>query len=89
MTDIDAEFLSHLPPGEIERVVFFKRDEVTADLICCDVKVAGKTWMFHEALSGWDLLLGHLSNLPGFRFYAVAAIADPPFERSEVVAYQR
>lgn len=89
MTDIDAELLFHLPLGEIERVVFYKRDEVTADLICCDVKVAGKTWMFHEALPGWNLLLGHLSALPGFRSDAVAAIAHPPFEKSQAVAYAR
>lgn len=89
MTDIDAEFLFRLPLGEIERVVFYKRDEITADLICCDVKVSGQTWIFHEALPGWDFLLGHLSALPGFRSDAIAEIVDPPFERSEAVAYQR
>jgi hypothetical protein len=40
-------------------------------------------------LPGWDLLLGHLGALPGFRSDAIAAIAHPPFEKSQAVAYAR
>ena len=68
---------------------FFKRDEVTTDLICCDVKIAGKTWTFHEALAGWDLLIAHLCGLPGFRPDALATISQPPFATSEAVAFHR
>jgi hypothetical protein len=87
MTDIDAELFFRLPLGEIESVVFYKRDEVTTDLVCCDVKVAGKTWMFHEEQRGWHLLMHHLHGLPGFRSDALTAISQPPFETSEIVAF--
>ena len=89
MADIDAGLLYHPPLAEIEKVMFYKRDEVTSDLICCDVKIAGKTWMFHEALGGWDLLIAHLSGLPGFRSDALATISQPPFAASETVAFRR
>ncbi|WP_447763795.1 hypothetical protein [Sphingopyxis panaciterrae] len=89
MADIDAGLLYHLPRGDIETVVFYKRDEVTSDLICCDVKIAGKTWMFHEALAGWDLLIAHLSGLPGFRSDALAAMMQPAFAACEMIAFRR
>lgn len=89
MADIDAGLLYHLPLGDIETVVFYKRDEVTSELICCDVKIAGKTWMFHEALAGWDLLLNHLSGLPGFRSDALAATTQRDFDAGIVVAFRR
>jgi hypothetical protein len=89
MARIDAELLTRLPLSEIERVVFYKRDELTTDLVCCDVRVAGKVWTFHEALAGWDLLIEHLNGLRGFQPASLAAMAQPPFELSETVAFCR
>lgn len=89
MADIDAGLLYHLPLGDIETVVFYKRDEVTSELICCDVKIAGKTWMFHEALAGWDLLIAHLSGLPGFRSDALAAMMQPAFAACAMIDLRR
>jgi hypothetical protein len=60
MTKIDAGTLEQLPLAGIDRVMFYKRDEITTDLICCDVAVDGTVWTFHEELGGWDLLLQHL-----------------------------
>ena len=39
MAAIDAELLARLPLTQIDKVTFYKRDEVTTDLICCDVAV--------------------------------------------------
>jgi hypothetical protein len=33
----------------------------------CDVQIAGDTWFFHEEMEGWDALVEHLEQLPGFR----------------------
>ena len=73
----------------IDRVTFFKRDEITTDLICCDIEVGGQTWFFHEEAAGWDELTRQLETLPGFRGDWFAAVSMPPFSTSETVAYTR
>ena len=62
MTCIDAGLLSRLPITDVQKVTFYKRDELTTDLVCCDVRVAGKVWTFDEALVGWELLIEHLTR---------------------------
>ena len=84
---IDADVLSKLPLPGIDRVTFYKRDEITADLICCDVEIAGKTWTFHEELKGWQTLVQHLEGLPGFQADWFAAVSQPPFSTSETIAF--
>jgi hypothetical protein len=83
------DYRERLPLERIDRVTFFKRDELTTDLICCDVAAADQTWFFHEDLSGRDALLRHLEQLPGFRADWYAAVAQPPFAACETVAYER
>ena len=78
-----------LPLAGIERVTFYKRDEVTTDLICCDVEFAGKVFTFHEELEGWAALLQHLEELPDFQKGWFAAVSQPPFGTSETVAFTR
>lgn len=83
------DYSEKLPLERIDRVTFFKRDEITTDLICCEVAAAGETWFFHEELPPWDALLRHLEQLPGFRADWYAAVAQPPFAPCETVAYER
>ena len=89
MTEINAEVLEQLPLADIDRVTFYKRDEITTDLICCDVAMSGGVRTFHEELGGWELLLQHLYRLPGFRTDWYAEVSQPPFEASETVAFSR
>lgn len=70
-------------------MVFYKRDEVTADLICCDVEAHGQVWTFHEEASVWKDLIEHLSALPNFRADWYEAVAIPPFATSKTVAFDR
>lgn len=90
MTDeaITPELLKQLPLEEIRKVAFFKRDEITSDLICCEVNVAGRPWLFHEELKGWTRLIEHLEQLPGFSRKWFANVAQPPFLASTFVAYR-
>jgi hypothetical protein len=81
--------LDQLPIEQIEAVTFYKRDELTTDLICCDVQIAGKSWFFHEEVKGWDLLIKHLAQLPGFPSDWYAAVVHPPFAQSRTVAFKR
>lgn len=86
---IDQGTIDQLPLECIDRVAFYKRDELTTDLICCDVEIGGQARWFHEEQQGWDLLLRHLEQLPGFRIDWLAKVFQPPFERCETVAYIR
>ena len=81
--------LDQLPLAAVERVTFYKRDELTTDLICCEVRVASHDWFFHEEAAGWQLLLDHLAALPGFDADWFSSVSQPPFERSETIAFQR
>jgi hypothetical protein len=81
--------LDPLPLEQIESVTFHKRDEVTTDLICCEVEVAGTIWFFQEEMEGWALLIKHLEQLPGFRSDWHAAVVQPPFSESRTVAFRR
>jgi hypothetical protein len=60
MTKIDTDVLGQLPLADIDKVTFYKRDEVTADLVCCDVVTAGKVRTFHGG-AGW---LGRIASVP-------------------------
>ena len=87
--DLVADLVAQLPLAQVTTVTFFKRDEITSDLICCEVVVADKTWTFHEEADGWGLLIDHLQNLPGFRGDWFEAVSQPPFATSETVAFSR
>lgn len=89
MLRIDENVIAQLPLTDVSKVTFYKRDEVTTDLICCDVVVAGKVWSFHEEQAGWDLLLDHLQALPSFRVDWFTTVSQPPFATSETVAFSR
>ncbi len=73
---------------QVESVTFYKRDALTTDLICCEVQVAGETWFFHEEMKGWNLLMKHLEQLPGFRSDWYALVAQPPFSENRTVAFR-
>ena len=85
----DAELSANYPLGDVERVIFFKRDELTTDLICCEVTIAGKNWAFHEEQDIWPHLLKHVEQLPGFKTEWFASVVQPPFGRNEFVAFSR
>ncbi len=86
---ITPAVLRELPLEKIDLVVFYKRDEITTDLICCDVEVAGQVRTFHEEAAGWTDLIAHLSALPGFRADWFEAVVHPPFATSKTVAFDR
>lgn len=44
-------------------MTFFKRDELTTDLICCDIEGRERGWFFHEEAEGWGNLLRHASDV--------------------------
>jgi len=89
MTSIDAAVLAQLPLADVCKVTFYKRDQITTDLICCDVVLADKVWTFHEELVGWGALIEHLQKLPDFSSDWFATVSQPAFATSETVAFAR
>lgn len=81
--------ISALPLDSISKVVFFKRDESTTDLICCEVTQGDQVWFFHEEWPEWDRLIEYLERLPRWRSDWLAAVSQPPFATSFTIAYQR
>ncbi|MBA3878458.1 MULTISPECIES: hypothetical protein [Sphingomonas] len=78
-----------LPLDAVDRVTFFKRDEITTDLICCDVHSGSLVWFCHEEDPSWPSLLEHLGALPGFDMNWFAKVSQPPFSASETIAWQK
>ena len=89
MTAIDARLLRQLSLPDIAKVTFYMRDEITSDLICCDVVAAENAWAFNEEQVSWELLLQHLYKLPNFQTDWYAVVSQPPFATSETVAFSR
>jgi len=89
MVTITPAILAQLPLPDIDTVVFYKRDEITTDLICCDVEVQGRVWTFHEEAVGWQELIEYLSALPSFRADWYSAVTSSPFATDETVAFDR
>ena len=81
--------ITQLPLSDIDAVVFYKRDQLTIDLICCDVESRGLTWTFHEELAEWEEVIAHLSGLPHFKSDWYQAVVNPPFAVNHTVAYRR
>lgn len=73
----------------IQRVTFYKRDEITSDLICCDISTHDRSWTFHEEMTEWDELIDELNALPNFARDWFASVSQPPFELSQYVAFER
>ena len=86
---IPADIRERLALTDIQKVTFYKRDELTTDLICCDVEACGQTWFFHEEAEGWDDFVRHLERLPGFRRDWYEEVVQPTFARSETTAFTK
>jgi hypothetical protein len=89
MDTIDAATIDRLPLAGIDSVTFCKRDEITTDIISCDIEIGGETWSFHEEMAGWATLLQHLEQLPGLRADWFGAVSQPAFEAREIEAFRR
>ena len=81
--------LAAFTPDDIRRVTFFKRDELTSDLICCEVSSKNRHWIFHEERGDWPELLALLATLPNFVSDWYERVSHPPFAPSRFIAFER
>ena len=85
---VGPSVLAQLPLDAITRVEFYKRDMLTVDDICCDVWVNNDlVWTFDEDMEGWQPLIEHLEQLPGFKTNWYAAVVNPPFVENRLTAW--
>ena len=84
-----SRFFSQISVSEVDRVTFFKRDEIITDLICCELRIGDKTWLFHEEEEIWENLLEQLGQLEGFKTNWRQDVVHPPFESNPTVAFDR
>jgi hypothetical protein len=75
------------PTSSIKRVEFYKIDELTADLICCQIVSAQGVDTFHEESAEWPALLSHLAGLDGFDAEWFGKVSQPPFAECRHTAY--
>ena len=75
--------------ADVERVEFYKRDELTTDLICCEVMVGGLLHLSHEEATDWGDLVTALETLSGFNRGWFARVSQPTFAESRVCAFER
>ena len=77
----------------VRSVTFYKRDELTTDLICCDVDVDHTdgvlTWFNHEEADDWINCIEAFETLPGFDTNWRSKVVQPPFAYCVTLAYLR
>ena len=77
----------------VRTVTFFKRDELTTDLICCEVEVDGadlpEILRNNEESESWQEWIDALQQLKGFEHEWFALVSQPAFAPNVTVAYQR
>jgi len=81
------------PLSSVLKVLAYKRDELTTDLICFDVTTdaagGARTWLFHEEQPGFEEIARELALLPGFLTDWRDHVVKPAFASCEIVLYSR
>ena len=86
-----------MPPfrlADVRQVEFYKRDELTTDLICCEIMLLGdvdppQVIFAHEEMPHWDELIQRLEFLGGFDVEWFSRVSQPPFAQNRYVAFER
>jgi hypothetical protein len=77
----------------IEIVTFFKRDELTTDLVCCEIVLRGESGniscFFHEEAPEWSEALTLIEQLPGFDKEWRNKVILPPYKENRAIAFRR
>lgn len=78
---------------EVSAIVAYKADELTTDLICCDIVTgsgdAEQIRTIHEELPGFDAIMTRLEALPGCNRQWRETVTFPPFAENRTIIYKR
>jgi hypothetical protein len=78
---------------EVSAIVTYKIDELTTDLVCCDI-VTGlgdgeQRRTIHEQIRGFGTVMARFEALPGFNKQWRDAVILPPFATNRTTIYNR
>ncbi|MEH3101239.1 hypothetical protein [Sphingomonas adhaesiva] len=78
---------------EVRAIVAYKLDELTTDLVCCDIVTSAadgeQIRTIHEELLGFDAAMKAFEALTGFDRQWRDAVVLPPFAMNRTVIYDR
>jgi hypothetical protein len=78
---------------EVSAIVAYKLDELTTDLVCCDIVTGAgdgeQIRTIHEELPGFDAAMASFETLPGFNRKWRDEVINPPFATNRTVIYSR
>src|SRR5690606_4367674 len=78
---------------EVSEVIAYKIDELTIDLVCCDIVTGSgdgqQIRTIHEEIPGFDDLMACFETLPGFNPKWRDAVIHPPFATNRTTIYDR
>jgi hypothetical protein len=80
--------------ADVCRVGFYKRDELTTDLVCCDISLLGRAGanrviFAYEEMPHWDELIQRLEFLGGFDVEWFSQVSQPAFSKCRYEAFIR
>jgi len=79
--------------SDVKSIVFFKVDQITTDLICCEVIVktadGQQSFLINEEMPEFDSLINAFEMLPGFDRQWREKVVLPPFAENRTVAYSQ
>lgn len=83
-----------LPPlSDIQKVEFYKIDEIATDLICCEISYIeerlAKALIFNEEDDDFGSLDRQLASLVSYDTDWRSKVVHPPFEHCHHIAFQR
>ena len=88
MAKIDLNFAL----SQVLEIAFYKRDEITTDLMCCEISISsdppGQVLFFHEEMPNWQELIDRVSELPDFDMKWYEKVVQPPFQEQRTIAYR-
>ena len=78
---------------KILKIEFYKRDELTIDLICCEITFYGECqneiFFFHEEALEWSDILKKVCDLPNFDKNWREKVVLLPFAENRTTAFIR
>lgn len=80
-----------ITPDNVNQIVFFKRDELTTDLICCEITInterSSVICFVHEESDEWERILLEMEQLKGFDKSWPEKVIKPPFAENRTIAF--
>lgn len=90
---VTAKATDTVPLDEVRAIVAYKIDELTTDLVCCDIVTGSgdgeQIRTIHEEIPGFSMVMTRFEALPGFNKQWRDAVILPRFCANRTTIYNR